>query len=165
MNVNRLKSIVNVPEKDVPVLDKVIDIQVIADALPGKIFNARLEKISESVDLSTRTMAVEVDIDNPARLLKPGMFATINLILERKSDALILPDDVVLNDDQGDFVYRINPDSTVSKNYVKIGIRQNNKDEVLSGITENERLVFVGQSLIKDKMKVRLTGKQSPKEK
>ncbi len=165
MNVSQLKSIVNVPEKDVPQLNKVIGIQVIADALPGKIFDAKLKKISEAVDLSTRTMAVEVDIDNPARLLKPGMFATINFILERKPDALILPNDVVLNDDMGDFVYRINADSTVTKNYVQIGIRQNNKDEVLSGISDNDKLVFVGQSLIKDKMKIRLTGNSSPKEK
>ena len=84
MDIDNLKSMVNIPEKDVPLLNKVIDVDVVADALPGKVFKAKLKKISESVDLATRTMAVEIDIDNSARLLKPGMFATISLIFEKK---------------------------------------------------------------------------------
>ncbi|MFH2130522.1 MAG: efflux RND transporter periplasmic adaptor subunit [bacterium] len=163
MNVKQLKSIVNVPEKDVPLLKEVIDIQVVADALPGLIFKAKLKRISEAVDVTTRTMAVEVEIEKPGGLLKPGMFATINFILERKADALILPNGVVLNDDKGNFVYLINPDSTVTKKYVTLGSRQDNKDEVISGITEDDAVVFVGQSLIRDRMKVRLAVNQSSK--
>ncbi len=157
MNVNNLKSIVNVPEKYVPLLNKIQGIEVEADALPGKIFSVKLKKISDAVDLSTRTMAVEIDIENPTSVLKPGMFADITLILERKPEALILPNQVVLNDDNGNFIYKINPDSTVSKQYVQIGIQQDNRDEILSGVNDGDRIVFVGQSLIKDKMKVKIS--------
>jgi membrane fusion protein, multidrug efflux system len=156
MNVEQLKSIVNVPENDVPMLDSIVDIQVAADALPGKIFKAKLKKISESVDLSTRTMAVEIDIENASKMLKPGMFASITLVWNKKENAMILPNEVVLNDDQGDYVYTVNQDNIVNKEYVKVGIRQNNKYEILSGINENQRIVFVGQTLIKNQMKVRI---------
>ncbi len=156
MNVNQLKSIVNIPEKDVPSLSSISSIEVTPDALPGKIFKANIKRISGAVDIDTRTMAVEIDIENPGKILKPGMFATINLILEKKENSNFLPNQVVLNDDEGDYVYLLNPDSTVTKKYVKIGIQQDNKFEILSGLTGNDKIVFVGQELIKDKMKVRV---------
>ena len=157
MNVDKLKSIINIPEKYVPLLNKIQEIKVQADALPGKVFGAKLKKISDAVDLSTRTMAVEVDIESTSGILKPGMFATITLILDRKPNALILPNQVVLNDDNGNYVFLVNPDSTVTKKYVQLGIQQNNNDEILSGISDSNKIVFIGQSLIKNKMKVKIS--------
>jgi membrane fusion protein, multidrug efflux system len=156
MNTDKLKSMVNIPEKDVPLLSTIKDIEVIPDALPGKVYHAVLKKISEAVDLDTRTMAVEIDIENPTQILKPGMFATITIILQKDENSLILPNEVVLNDEQGNYVYTINHDNTVSKKYVQVGIQQDNKDEILSGVDEKDRIVFVGQTLIKDRMKVKI---------
>ncbi len=129
---------------------------VTADALPGVKFKAIVKKISGAVDLTTRTMQVEIDIENPDKILKPGMFANITMVMDKKENALTLPNQVVPDDDKGNFVYLLKPDSTVEKRYVKIGIKQDTKFEVLSGITENDPLVFVGQSLVKDKMKVKI---------
>lgn len=156
MNVDQLKSIVNVPENDVPLLNNIVDIEVTADALPGKTFKAKLKKISEAVDLSTRTMAIEIDIENASKLLKPGMFASVVLVWNKKENTMTLPNEVVLNDDQGDYVYTVDQNNMVNKKYVTLGIKENNKYEILSGVSENERIVFAGQTLIKDQMKVRI---------
>ena len=156
MDVDNLKAMINLPEKDVPLIPQVTDVQVIADALPGKIFKAKLKKISEAVDLSTRTMAIEVDIDNTEKLLKPGMFATINIILGKKSNVLLLPNYVVLNDESGNYVFVFNHDSTVTQTYVQVGIQQNNLDEILSGVDTTNKIVFVGQTLIKNGSKVKI---------
>jgi membrane fusion protein (multidrug efflux system) len=156
MNVSRLKSYLNIPEKNVPLLDKVTGIQVTADALPKIIFKADIKKISEAVDLTTRTMQIEIDIENSNKMLKPGMFANITMIMDKKENALILPNQVVQNDDYGNFVYVIKPDTTVEKRYISIGIKQDTKYEVLSGITEKDPVVFIGQSLIRNKMKVKI---------
>jgi membrane fusion protein, multidrug efflux system len=156
MNVSKLKSYLNIPEKNVPLLNKVTGIEVSADALPGVKFKAVIKKISEAVDLATRTMQIEVDIENTSKLLKPGMFADITLILDQKENTLILPNQVVQDDDNGYFVYVLKPDSTVQKKYIKIGIKLDTKYEVLSGITEYDPVVFVGQSLIRNKMKVKI---------
>jgi RND family efflux transporter MFP subunit len=156
MNVSQLKSYVNIPEKNVPLLNKVTGLTVTADAIPGVTFKAVVKKISGAVDLTTRTMQIEIDIENPDKMLKPGMFANINMILDKKENTLILPNQVVQDDDKGSFVYFLKPDSTVEKRYVKIGIKQDTKYEVLSGVTELDPLVFVGQSLVRDKMKVKI---------
>jgi membrane fusion protein (multidrug efflux system) len=156
MNVSQLKSYLNIPEKNVPLLGKVTGIEVSADALPNVKFKADIKKISEAVDLTTRTMQIEIDIENSNKLLKPGMFANITMIMDRKENALILPNQVVQDDDKGNFVYLLKPDTTVQKRYIKLGIKQDTKYEVLSGITEDDPVVFIGQNLVRDKMKVKI---------
>lgn len=156
MDLDKLKAMVNLPENDVPLLSQISDVKVIADALPDKIFNAKLKKISEAVDLSTRTMAVEVDIENSGKLLKPGMFAKINLILGKKTNVLLLPNNVVLNDQIGNYIFVFNSDSTVSQKRVKVGFQQNNQYEILSGADQTDRIIFVGQSLIRNGIKVKI---------
>ncbi len=155
--IQRVKITVNILEKDVPLLGKIKDADVTVDAYPNMVFKGRITRISQQLDLSTRTMPIEVDLDNNQRLMKPGMFATVNLILEKQESALILPTQVILNDDSGGYVYTLSKDNTVHKRYVKIGISQDNANEVDSGISDNDAIVFMGQDLVKDGMKVRVT--------
>lgn len=156
MNMDHLKTIVNLPERSIPYLSGVKEVSVIADAYPDKKFKAKISNISQAIDLGTRTMAVEVDIENTQSLLKPGMFATIQFVTAFNSNSYIIPNQVSLNDEKGDYVYIVNSDSTVSRKYIKIGIRTDDKLEILSGLNETDQIVFVGQTLIKDKMKVRI---------
>ena len=156
MDLDKLKAIVNLPENDVPLLSQISGVMVIADALPGKVFNAQLKKISQAVDLSTRTMAIEIDIENTGKLLKPGMFATIKLILGKRSNVFLLPNNIVLNDENGNYVFVLNPDSTVSRRNVKVGFQQNNQYEISSGVDSTDKIVFVGQSLIRNGSKVKI---------
>ncbi|MCX6175163.1 MAG: efflux RND transporter periplasmic adaptor subunit [Ignavibacteriales bacterium] len=156
MNIDRLKTIVNVPERNVSYLSSVKEVIVTVDAIPNKKFGAKISKISQAIDLASRTMAVEIEIVNSGSLLKPGMFATVQFVTEKKSNSNIIPNQIVLNDEKGDFVYALNSDTSVSKRYIKIGIRTDDKLEILSGLDETDRIVFVGQTLIKDKMKVKI---------
>jgi len=156
MDIEKLKAIINVPEKDVISLPKIIDIKVTIDALPGMVFNARINKISGAIDLSTRTMQVEIYIDNPGKVMKPGMFATISLILDKKENVLIVPNETVQNDIKGNYIFVFNPDSTVTKKYVQLGILHDNKDEITSGISDDDILIVTGQTLVRNGGKVRV---------
>ena len=82
---------VNVLEDDIQYLRNVSTADVTVDAYPNQVFKGRITRVSQQFDLATRTMPVEVDLDNPQHLLKPGMFANINLVLARDNNALILP--------------------------------------------------------------------------
>ena len=156
MDVDHLKINVNIPERSVPYLSNVKGVIVKVDALPNQQFKGKINKISDAVDLSTRTMAVEVGIENVSHLLKPGMFASVQFILERKSDANLLPNQVVLNDQKGDYVFVLNSDTTVSRKYVQVGIKMDSTFEILSGLTPSDKVVVVGQTLVKDKSKVKI---------
>ena len=154
-NIRKLKVMVNVLERDLPLLEKVTDVNLKTDSYPDKIFKGRFNKIRQSIDLGTRTMPAQVDIDNSDELLKPGMFARVEIILNTKSDVMILPSECVLKEADKHFVYVIE-DLIAIKKFVEIGISENNKTEIIGGLNEGENVVKVGQGLISDKAKVKI---------
>jgi RND family efflux transporter MFP subunit len=154
--IDGLKVMVNVLEKDIPLLDKVKEARITVDTYPGEVFIGNLKAISQSIDLTTRTMQTEVDIDNKNQMLKPGMFATIDLILDKAENAMILPVQTILKDEKGNFVYTITPDSIANKKYVQTGIHENNNYEIKSGLDDNDKVVFLGQDQVKDGRKVKI---------
>ncbi|MCL5268600.1 MAG: efflux RND transporter periplasmic adaptor subunit [Bacteroidetes bacterium] len=155
-DLNKVKVLVNVLEEDIPLLPKVEDAQIKVDAYPSMVFHGKITRVSQQLDLSTRTMPVEVDIDNPHGLLKPGMFANVDLIFDRVDNALVLPSQVVLKDDSGSYVYTLGAGDIVHKNYVKIGVTHDNDDQVISGLNDNAPVVFMGYDMVHDGMKVRV---------
>lgn len=154
--IQRVKIMVNVLEDDIQYLRNVSTADVTVDAYPNQVFKGRITRVSQQFDLATRTMPVEVDLDNPQHLLKPGMFANINLVLARDNNALILPTQDIMRDDTGSYVYTLLKDSAVRKTYIKIGISQDNRNEILAGITDSDPIISVGQDLVSNGMKVRL---------
>ena len=157
-NIRKLKVMVNVLERDLPLLERVTDVNLKTDSYPDKIFKGRFNKISQSIDLGTRTMPAQVDIENSDELLKPGMFARVEIILNTKSDVMKLPSECVLKEADKHFVYVIE-DFTAVKKFVEIGISENNMTEIISGLNEGEKVVKIGQELISDKAKVKIAEK------
>jgi len=155
--IQRVKIDVNILEKDVPLLGRIKNAEVKVDAYPNQTFSGRITRISQQLDLATRTMPIEVDLDNYQHLLKPGMFANVNLVMEKQNNILLLPTQVIMNDDSGSYVYRLSKDYTTHKTYIKIGISQDNMNEIVSGVTDSDQIVFMGQDLVKDGMKVRIS--------
>jgi len=122
---------------------------VTVDAYPGRTFTGKVTKFAEAVDLSTRTMAVEVDIPNPEHLLRPGMFATVTLTVGEHPDALTLPTQAFLKDDQGLYVFVARQD-TARRLRVSTGNEQNSRTEVLSGLDGSEDVITTGQQFVRN---------------
>lgn len=157
-NIRKLKVMVNVLERDLPLLERVTDVNLRTDSYPDKIFTGKFNKISQSIDPATRTMPAQVDIDNSDELLKPGMFVRVEIVLDTKTDVMKLPTECVLKHDGKQFVYVIE-DFTAIKKFVETGITANNETEIISGLNEGEKVVKVGQELISDKAKVKIAEK------
>ena len=149
MDLNSMKIIVNVLEKDIPLAKIGKKASITVDAFPGKEFYGSVARISEAVDLSTRTMAVEVDIPNSERLLKPGMFASVTIIVNERSNALTVPTQAIMKDAKGFFLYIAN-DKTAKRISVNPGIEQDTRTEILSGLEGNENVITTGQQFVKD---------------
>jgi membrane fusion protein (multidrug efflux system) len=149
MDLNSMKIIVNVLEKDIPLIKIGKKGIITVDAFPGKEFHGTIARLSEAVDLSTRTMAVEIDIPNSDRLLKPGMFASVKLVVEERRNALTIPTQAILRDDKGYFVFIVN-NKSAQRVAVLPGTEQDTRTEVLSGLTGNENIITTGQQFVKD---------------
>ena len=149
MDLNAMKIIVNVLEKDIPLAKIGKKASITVDAFPGKAFYGSVARISEAVDLSTRTMAVEVDIPNTERLLKPGMFASVTIIVNERKNAITVPTEAIMKDAKGYFLYTVN-DKIAKRIGVIPGIEQDTRIEILSGLSGNENIITTGQQFVKD---------------
>ncbi|HTX19492.1 MAG TPA: efflux RND transporter periplasmic adaptor subunit [Bacteroidota bacterium] len=149
MDLDSVKVIVNILEKDVPQISVGKTARIIVDAFPGKEYTGVITRLSEAIDLSTRTMAVEVGVPNKDHSLKPGMYATVTLTLAEHQNAVTVPTEAVLNDNNGIFVYTLQ-NGTVKRTAVTIGIERKSRMEVLSGLAGNEDVIVIGQQLVRD---------------
>ena len=149
MYLDSVKIIVYVPEKDLSQMYHVRMAKVTLDAFPNQEFTGYVSRFSEAVDLTTRTMPIEVDIPNHSRIIKPGMFATISFIVSERHDALTLSSDDLLKDDNGYFVF-ISDGKKAHQIRIAIGNETNSHTEILSGLSGDEDVITTGQQFVKE---------------
>jgi RND family efflux transporter MFP subunit len=144
-----VKVVVNILEKDVPLVNVGAKAKVVADALPGDTFAGRVGRTSDAVDPATRTMRAEVFVANPEHRLKPGMYATADLLLFQHPDAITVPAAAVLRVAGDTFVLVVKGD-TARRRLVCTGIEQGARCEIVSGLEGDETLITTGQQYVKD---------------
>lgn len=149
MDLNAMKVVVSVLEKDIPLIKEGKAAQVTVDAYPDREFVGVVKRYAEAVDLSTRTMAVEVDVPNRDRLLKPGMFARVTLVVDVHPNAITIPTAAILSDDKGSYVFTTTND-TAKRIPVSLGTQQNSRTEILAGLTGDESVITTGQQFVRD---------------
>jgi RND family efflux transporter MFP subunit len=149
MDLDSVKIIVNVLEKDVPQITKGKTAKIVVDAFPGKEYEGVITRLSQAIDLSTRTMAIEVGAPNKDHNLKPGMYATVTLTISEHHDAITVPTEVILHDNNGTFVYTL-LNNTAKRTPVQLGIEQNSRTEILTGLSGTESVILAGQQLVHD---------------
>lgn len=153
MDLDAVKVIVNVLERDISIVTVGTEAVITVDAFPGAQFRGRVARLSQAVDLSTRTMAVEIDIPNPGHRLKPGMFASVALAIREHKDAIVVPTQAILSDERGSYVFALNG-TTARRIPVTTGYEQSGKMEILAGLDGSERIVVTGQQFARDGMEV-----------
>ncbi|SYZ72269.1 putative Acriflavine resistance protein acrA [Candidatus Zixiibacteriota bacterium] len=149
MDLDRVKVIVNVLEKDVPLIKIGEEAVVKVDAFPGREFEGTVVRQSEAVDPNTRTMAVEVDIPNHEYILKPGMFAAVSLIINKQENALTVPTQAVFQDALGSYIF-VADSSTAHRRDIEAGLEHDSRTEILSGLTGDDQIIVVGQQFVRD---------------
>jgi Cu(I)/Ag(I) efflux system membrane fusion protein len=117
-------------------------------AFPGKVLAGEVEYIYPQVDPTTRTLKVRFRFANADGVLKPNMYADINLLSQPKLNVLSIPLEALIRSSEGDRVILSLGDGRFQARSVTIGIESGNKVEILSGLKANEMVVVSGQFLI-----------------
>jgi membrane fusion protein (multidrug efflux system) len=126
------------------------------DALPEKVFTAKVYSIYPALDEQTNAVQVEIRLENDQLLLKPGMFARVTLITKQKDNTVVVPRDVVLGGKIDPYYVYVVDSNTAHKTFVQIGITQADKYEILDGLKPGQMLVVNGMSFLKDGTKVEI---------
>jgi len=155
MNLDRVKVIVNVPEGNIQSVYQVRTAQVTLVAVPGKVFQGIVTRFSDALDLTTRTMAIQIEIDNSDHIIKPGMFASVQMTIAERKDAVTVPTNAILKDDSGQYIFALD-ESRAKRIRVKTGMELLERTEILSGLTGNEAIITVGQQFVRDSGQVNI---------
>jgi multidrug efflux pump subunit AcrA (membrane-fusion protein) len=150
-----VKIVANVLERDIPLLKPGMKAAIRTETYPERVFEGRVARINIGLDLSTRTLQAEIEIPNSDRLLKPGMFARVEVVLLEKTGVLAIPSNAVILDQGERFVYLVEGNKAVRRPIVT-GIEQDRFLEVKEGLTEGDQVVTRGQEAIRENTTLRV---------
>ncbi|MBM3881992.1 MAG: efflux RND transporter periplasmic adaptor subunit [Verrucomicrobia bacterium] len=156
MDFDVVRAQVALPEAEAALANVGQPIKLSVDGLPGKTFTGQLSRISYALDEATRTMLVEADLANPGRLLRPGMYASVKVGVEKHADALLVPAAALVLEKANAFVF-VAAGGQAKKTAVKQGFNDGVNAEILSGLTGQEEVVLVGKTMLADGQAIKVT--------
>lgn len=142
-----LRAEVNLPERLAGLVARGdrVDVRTDADALVG-----RVRLVAPAVAPDTRTVKVEVDVDNPDGRLRPGTFARVTFALERRAAALAVPEHAVRRDVDGRASVLVVEGGVARARPVELGLAAGGWVEVRRGLTAGEQVVTLGAATVAD---------------
>ncbi len=109
----------------------------------GEPFTGKVTRFTDSLDMSTRTMQVEIDVPNPTYHLQPGMYADVTLSANSHADVLAVPIEAIQRSDDNKkrSVLVVDPQNRIEPREIQVGIETSNRAEIVTGLREGERVV------------------------
>jgi RND family efflux transporter MFP subunit len=143
-------------EQDLPYLKLGQEATVALSYLSDREFRGRVTYIYPNVDEKTRTARVRMEFHNPGFFLKPGMFATVQVVAELEQSALLVPDMAILRSGEKNTVFVALEGGKFEPREVILGSQaENDYYQLLSGLKEGERIVTSGQFMLDSESQLR----------
>jgi membrane fusion protein (multidrug efflux system) len=161
-DLDPLIAYVHIPEKEFRKLAPGQNADVVVDALGGERYVGTISRISPTVDPQTGTFRARVEVPDASRRLKPGMFARVNIVYDRRPDTLQLPRTAILDADGEQSVYIV-ADGKAQQRSIRTGLTNGGWIEVVEGLQGDESVVVVGQAGLKSGTPVKVVGDEPPK--
>jgi RND family efflux transporter MFP subunit len=162
---DRLRTYLNVPQVDADSVRVGQQAFLVVPDLPGRKFPATVARTAHALDPASRTLLVEVQLDNTAGVLMPGMYAQVDLSVPRKDPPLLIPGDTLVVRSDGPQVAVVGPDGIVHFTRIQLGRDFGDRLEALSGLKEGQQLAVNASDAIQEGVKVKAvsaTGKPAP---
>ena len=144
-----------IPENFATVIKK--DLSVIAkfSGIKDKIYKGKIDGVASRINAETRSILTRVKIDNPDYELIPGSLLEITLSINKR-DSLSIPDTSIILEGNKAYVYKVSKENIANRSEIQIGLRNDGKVEVTSGLNAGDIIVAEGLK------KVRPNGKIKP---
>ena len=150
-----VKLLVGISESEYTKIKKGDNVKLTVDAIPGREFTGKVERLYPTIDPATHTFKVEVSVANADKALRPGMYARVTVNFGTRRSVIVPDRALVKQEGTGTrFIYVLGADGTVSYLPVTIGRHIGMEYEILSGLEEDATVVVKGQALLRDGVKV-----------
>lgn len=160
-NFDPLLARIRVPEKEIGRIAVGQEARISVETEDAKPFKGRVKMISPVVDPESGTIKVTVEIPGKQSLLRPGMFASVYIITETRTNAIVIPKKALVLEGEGNqvFVFERGEDGgTAQRSRVEIGFSDSDRLEIVSGLEEGDLVITVGQDGLRPGAAVRIVG-------
>lgn len=142
-----LLAIVRVPSKEFKKLKPDQNVQIVLDSNKQRL-DGRIKLVSPVIDPGSGTIKITVEIPEYPEGTRPGDFAEVSIVTERRTGVTLVPKIAVFTD-RGDQVVYVAADSTAERRVVDTGFEDGERAQILSGVEQGEHVVVKGQRSLK----------------
>ena len=160
------------PQQQLPKLSPGLEVRVHTDVVPGREFTGKLTALNSSVDPVTRNVTLQATIENKDHVLRPGMFARVEVILPEKQKTLVVPGTAISYAPFGDSVFVIEKkkdektgkeSQTIRQQFVRVGEARGDFVSITDGLKGDETIVSTGVFKLRNGMAVVINNELAPK--
>jgi membrane fusion protein (multidrug efflux system) len=164
----------SLPQQRFSVLAPDTEVQITTDAAAGKVFSGKIIAVNPEIDQATRSVRVRATLSNKDELLRPGMFANVEVMLPSQQEFLVIPATAVLYAPYGDTVFVIDEvkdeasgqvQKILRQQIVRLGRSRGDFVAVTKGLKEGEQVVTSGVFKLRPKMAVVIDNSLAPQAK
>ena len=156
VDTSRLEATLNAPEREIETLKAGQAVQLTVDALPGKVFAGRIDRVSPVVDSGSGTFRVICAFDGGG-VLQPGMFGRIRINYDQRANALVIPRTALLDDGGTPAVFTVKA-GKAARAELKLGYVDGEWVEVREGLRAGDPVVVAGKSALREGSAVQVIG-------
>ena len=121
---------------------------------PGELFPGEVFYVSPTIEAATRRVYMKAWVENSDRRLRAGLFANVDLEIARRENAILVPESAVVFDRQGTYVWRVDEEGVPTRTPIDLGLRQEGRVEVTTGLRAGDQIVVAGTHKVMDGQRV-----------
>jgi len=146
-------------------------IRLTIDAFPGQVISGKITAINPQVDAATRNIRIQATVENPAELLRPGMYVNISVVFQDRIEVLAIPATSVLYAPYGDSVFVVEEKKNdanessglvLNQKFVRLGEKRGDYVSIISGLKQGETVVSTGVFKLRNGQAVVIDNTLSP---
>jgi len=160
------------PQQRLAQLTTGLEVNMRTDAFPGRVFRGTLTAINSAVDVATRNVTLQATFPNSDHMLRPGMFAKVDVVLPRKEPVLAIPATAIAYAPYGDSVFVIEKkkdeksgkeSQVIRQQFIRTGETRGDFVTVTQGLKAGDTVVSSGVFKLRNGMPVVINNELAPK--
>lgn len=145
-----LLAVLSVPEREMTRIAPGQAVQMLVDAVPGKVFTGQVQRVAPTVEAGSGTFRVTAEFREPDTALRSGMFGRLNLVYESRDNVLTVPRAALLGEDAASAAVFAVADGKVLRKPVQLGYIGDGIAEIKSGLDDGAQVVTLGQAALRE---------------
>lgn len=129
---------------------------------PNEVFPGEVFFVSPTLDPATRRIVAKAWVPNADRRLRAGLFASVDMEIDRRENAIRVPESAIVFDRQGTYVWKLDAEDRASRVPVQVGLRQGGRVEVSLGLLPGDRIVTAGTHKVQEGKQVAVAAPHPP---